>query len=102
MLPDMTFVRAHGLDKHIAEAVEGALRATGRKREDIAKIVLYGPDACTHAALVKQLLTDCDPAAVTFEQPVELCFRRIHAGEGSSTTSGSLGRREVTDLVAPP
>ncbi|HEY7653999.1 MAG TPA: zinc ribbon domain-containing protein [Methylomirabilota bacterium] len=55
VLPDMTFVRAHGLDKHITEAVEGALRTTGRKREDIAKLVLYGPDARTHAALVKQL-----------------------------------------------
>jgi len=55
VLPDMTFVRAHGLDRHIAEAVEGALRATGRKREDIARIVLYGPDARTHAALVRQL-----------------------------------------------
>jgi len=54
-LPDMTFIRAHGLDKHIAEAVEGGLKATGRKREDIAKLVLYGPDTRTHAALVKQL-----------------------------------------------
>ena len=27
-------------------------------------------------------LTDCDPATVAFEQPVELCFRRIHEGEG--------------------
>jgi len=54
-LPDMTFIRAHGLDKHIAEAVEGGLKATGRKREDIAKLVLYGPDARTHAALVKLL-----------------------------------------------
>ncbi len=26
-------------------------------------------------------LTDCDPAAVGFEMPVELCFRRIHEGE---------------------
>jgi 3-hydroxy-3-methylglutaryl CoA synthase len=55
VLSDLTFVKAHGLDKHIAEAVEGALRATGRKREDIAKIVLYGPDPRTHAALVRQL-----------------------------------------------
>jgi len=38
-----------------AEAVEGLLTATGRKREDIARVVLYGPDARTHAALVKQL-----------------------------------------------
>jgi uncharacterized OB-fold protein len=55
VLPDMTFVRAHGLDKHLGEAVEGALTATGRKREDISKVVLYGPDARTQAALVKQL-----------------------------------------------
>ena len=27
-------------------------------------------------------LTDCDPATVGFEMPVELCFRRIHEGEG--------------------
>ena len=26
-------------------------------------------------------LTDCDPAAVTFEMPVELTFRRLHEGE---------------------
>jgi len=25
-------------------------------------------------------LTDCDPARVTFEMPVELCFRLIHEG----------------------
>jgi 3-hydroxy-3-methylglutaryl CoA synthase len=67
VLPDMTFVRAHGLDKHIAEAVEGALRATGRKREDIAKVVLYAPDARTHAALVKQLRL---PERATPTEPV--------------------------------
>ncbi|HET7874098.1 MAG TPA: 3-oxoacyl-[acyl-carrier-protein] synthase III C-terminal domain-containing protein, partial [Methylomirabilota bacterium] len=55
ILPDMTFVRAHGFDKFIPEAVEGALKATGRKREDIAKVVLYAPDPRTHAALLKQL-----------------------------------------------
>jgi len=26
-------------------------------------------------------LTDCDPASVAFELPVELCFRRLHEGE---------------------
>jgi hydroxymethylglutaryl-CoA synthase len=55
VLPDATFVRSYGLDRHIAEAVEGALRTTGRKREDVAKLALYAPDARTHAALVKQL-----------------------------------------------
>ena len=55
VLPDMTFVRAYGLDRHIGEAVEGLLTATGRKRADIAKVVLYAPDSRTHAALVRQL-----------------------------------------------
>jgi 3-hydroxy-3-methylglutaryl CoA synthase len=55
VLPDTSFVKAYGLDKHIGEAVEGVLKATGRKREDIAKVVLYAPDARTHATLVRQL-----------------------------------------------
>ncbi|PWU23381.1 MAG: hypothetical protein C5B48_08670 [Candidatus Rokuibacteriota bacterium] len=55
VLPDMTFVKGYGLDRHIPEAVDGVLKATGRKREDVAKLVLYGPDARTHAALARQL-----------------------------------------------
>jgi len=55
VLPDMPFVRAYGLDRHIPEAVDGVLTASGRKRGDIAKVVCYAPDARTHAALVKQL-----------------------------------------------
>jgi uncharacterized OB-fold protein len=27
-------------------------------------------------------LTDCDPAIVGFDMPVELCFRRLHEGDG--------------------
>mgnify|MGYP001568016913 CR=1 FL=1 len=54
-LPDLTFVKAYGLDKHIPEAVDGLLRTTGRKKEDISKLVLYGPDARMHAALARQL-----------------------------------------------
>jgi len=55
VLPDMAFVKGYGLDVHIPEAVDGVLKATGRKREDIAKLVLYAPDARTHAALVRPL-----------------------------------------------
>ena len=54
-LPDATFVRSYGLDRHLAEAIDGLLARTGRKREDIAKLVLYAPDARTHGALVRQL-----------------------------------------------
>src|SRR5262249_910861 len=49
-LPDATFVKSYGLDRHIPEAITGLLERTGRKKEDIAKLVLYGPDARTHAA----------------------------------------------------
>jgi 3-hydroxy-3-methylglutaryl CoA synthase len=55
MLPDMTFIRSHGLDRHLAEAVDGVLAASGRKRDDVAKLVLYAPDARTHAALARVL-----------------------------------------------
>jgi uncharacterized OB-fold protein len=55
VLPDMTFVRSQGLDPHLAEAVEGVLARTGRKRGDIARLALYGPDARTQGALIRQL-----------------------------------------------
>ena len=55
MLPDLTFVKSQGLDRHIPEAIDGLLRASGRKKEDIAKVVLYAPDARLHAALLRQL-----------------------------------------------
>lgn len=67
-LPDMTFVRAYGLDKHIPEAVDGLLKKTGRKKEDISKLVLYGPDARLHAALARQLKVP--EAALPKEPPV--------------------------------
>jgi len=67
-LPDMTFVKAYGLDKHIPEAVDGLLRKTGRKKEDISKLVLYGPDARMHAALARQL--KFPEAALPKEPPI--------------------------------
>src|SRR5262245_23076947 len=54
-LPDATFVKAYGLDRHIPEAIAGLLEKTGRKKDDIARLVLYAPDARTHAGLVRQL-----------------------------------------------
>jgi 3-hydroxy-3-methylglutaryl CoA synthase/uncharacterized OB-fold protein len=53
--PDMTFIRSQGLDPHVREAVDGVLRVTGLKREDIARAVIFAPDARTQAALVRQL-----------------------------------------------
>lgn len=66
-LPDMTFVKSYGLDKHIPEAIDGLLKKTGRKKEDIGKLVLYGPDARLHAALARQLRF---PEAATPKEPV--------------------------------
>jgi hydroxymethylglutaryl-CoA synthase len=54
-LPDTTFVRAHGLDRQVPAAIDGVLQKTGRKREDVARVVLYAPDARTWTALVRQL-----------------------------------------------
>lgn len=54
-LPDMTFIRSQGLDPHVREAVEGVLRVTGLKRDEIARVALFAPDARTQAALVRQL-----------------------------------------------
>lgn len=55
-------------------ACEAALNALDGR--DPKKIDLEG------SARFYAQLTDCDPAAVGFEMPVELCFRRIHEGEG--------------------
>jgi hydroxymethylglutaryl-CoA synthase len=55
VLPDMTFVKGYGLDKHLPEAIDGLLARTGRKKEDITRLVLYAPDARMHATLVRQL-----------------------------------------------
>lgn len=63
-LADPAFVRTHGLDRHMAEAVEGLLQRTGRKRADFAHVVLYAPDARTHAALIRELRLP-ETAAVT-------------------------------------
>jgi 3-hydroxy-3-methylglutaryl CoA synthase len=55
VLSDPTFVKTQGLDRHLPEAVEGVLHRTGRKKTDIARVVLAVPDARLHAALVRQL-----------------------------------------------
>jgi hydroxymethylglutaryl-CoA synthase len=55
VLPDMAFVRAHGLDAHIPEAVDGLLRACDCRRQDIARAVVYGPDARAQTAIMKLL-----------------------------------------------
>jgi hydroxymethylglutaryl-CoA synthase len=49
------FVVDHGYRSVVREAVGGLLAKTGRTPADFAKIVLYGPDARSHAALAREL-----------------------------------------------
>ena len=51
---------------------EGRVRGAGRGEQGEGSRVGAGDGQ----------LTDCDPAAVGFEMPAWLCFRRIHDGEG--------------------
>jgi len=64
---DPTFTRAHGLDRHIPEAVEGLLRTLGLERQDVARVVYYAPDVRLHAALARQLKV---PETALLKEPV--------------------------------
>jgi len=49
------FVVDHGYRASVREVVRGLLAKTGHGPKDFAKLVLYGPDARSHAALVREL-----------------------------------------------
>jgi 3-hydroxy-3-methylglutaryl CoA synthase len=49
------FVVQHGYMSNIAEAVKGLEQKTGRAPRDFSKLVLYGPDARSHAAAARAL-----------------------------------------------
>jgi 3-hydroxy-3-methylglutaryl CoA synthase len=49
------FVVDHGYRHNVREVVRGLLAKTKRAPGDFAKLVLYGPDARSHAALVREL-----------------------------------------------
>ncbi len=52
---DLTFVRAYGYEKLIPEAVEGLLRQTGLKRQDVAHVACYAPDARLAPGILRAL-----------------------------------------------
>ncbi len=54
-LGDLTFVRAYGYEKLIPEAVEGLLGRVGLKRQDIAKVACYAPDARLAPGILRSL-----------------------------------------------
>ena len=49
------FVVDHGYRQCVREAVRGLLERSGLGPRDFAKVVLYGPDARSHGALVREL-----------------------------------------------
>ncbi len=49
------FVVDHGYRASVREVVRGLLAKTGLGAKDFAKLVLYGPDARSHGALVREL-----------------------------------------------
>src|SRR5437867_333193 len=49
------FVVDHGYRASVREVVRGLLAKTGHGPKDFAKLVLYGPDARSHAVLVREL-----------------------------------------------
>src|SRR3989454_8721476 len=49
------FVVDHGYRTSVREVVRGLLAKTGLGAKDFAKLVLYGPDARSHGALVREL-----------------------------------------------
>jgi hydroxymethylglutaryl-CoA synthase len=61
------FVVDHGYRASVREVVKGILEKTGLKAKDFAKLVLYGPDPRSHAALVRELGFD---AATQTQDPL--------------------------------
>lgn len=49
------FVVDHGYRANVGEVVKGLFEKTGLSVKDVTKAVLYGPDARSHAALVREL-----------------------------------------------
>jgi 3-hydroxy-3-methylglutaryl CoA synthase len=56
------FVVDHGYRVNVREVVRGLLAKTGLGPKDFARVVLYGPDARSHATVAKEL--GLDPATV--------------------------------------
>lgn len=52
---DLTFVRAYGYETLIPEAVEGLLRETGLKRQDLSRVACYAPDARLAPGILRAL-----------------------------------------------
>ena len=54
------FVVDHGYRQNVCEAVSGLLRKQGLSPKNLSKLVLYGPDARSHAAVARELGVERD------------------------------------------
>ncbi|MBI3126653.1 MAG: OB-fold domain-containing protein [Candidatus Tectomicrobia bacterium] len=52
---DAKFIQDYGYIRQTAATVEGLLKKTGATREDIARVLVYAPDARTHAGICAKL-----------------------------------------------
>jgi len=52
---DAKFIQDFGYVRQTAATVEGLLKKTGATREDIGRVLVYAPDARTHAAISQKL-----------------------------------------------
>ncbi len=52
---DAKFIQDYGYVRQTAATVEGILDKAGATREDIGKVLLYAPDARTHAAIARRI-----------------------------------------------
>ena len=52
---DAKFIQDYGYVRQSVATVEGLLEQTGATREDIARVLVYAPDARTHAAIARKL-----------------------------------------------
>ncbi|MEE9274540.1 MAG: 3-oxoacyl-[acyl-carrier-protein] synthase III C-terminal domain-containing protein, partial [bacterium] len=52
---DLKFITDFGYIRQTVATVEGLLAKTGATREDVARVLVYAPDARTHAAICRKL-----------------------------------------------
>ena len=81
---------SHALHRHSRYALADD-QHFGCSPGDVLEEAVYGGQALVARAHVV--------ATVGFEMPVELCFRRIHEGEGFISYFWSSGPREVPDFL---
>ena len=74
---DAKFIQDYGYVRQSVATVEGLLGQTGATREDIARVLVYAPDARTHAAIARKLGF---PDSAYPEKPLDHTAGRLRGG----------------------